>query len=329
MRILFLFGNGFDIHVGLHTAYSDFLAYYLRQPESAYLDDVSKRYIKRLKQDIENNIELWSDLELQLGRHTSKFGTMGSDVHTLEEEFDIVNDDIREKLAVYISNEDKRIFFNEATRSLFIKDLINPIINLRDYERNQINQYKINKWRGSERIVDIITFNYTYTFEKLLGDVLIQFDGFQVNEPIHIHGYYNNRMILGVNDRSQIKNKELSKAAFATDALIKSECNHTYGTGHTDKCLALISTTQLICCYGLSFGDTDKIWWKAICDVLRNRNDIIVVLFTYISNFTASANEGHKKQRIIRSVAEKLSYSRWCPRTRKKCFERSDSRFDK
>lgn len=69
MRILYLIGNGFDLHVGLKTSYFDFLKYYLHQPFPADIDDVGKRFITRLKADINQNFELWSDLELQYGKH--------------------------------------------------------------------------------------------------------------------------------------------------------------------------------------------------------------------------------------------------------------------
>ena len=68
----------------------------MAQPIPFELDDVAQRYIKRLKEDINDNIILWSNLELRFGQHMSQH----------EEELDIINDDIREKLSVFIGQEE-------------------------------------------------------------------------------------------------------------------------------------------------------------------------------------------------------------------------------
>ena len=52
MRILYLIGNGFDINVGLHTSYSEFLQDYLQQEPTTELDLVGKRFINRLKSEL-------------------------------------------------------------------------------------------------------------------------------------------------------------------------------------------------------------------------------------------------------------------------------------
>ena len=306
MRLVYLFGNGFDLHVGLNTGYREFLKYYLQQDEPVDLDDVGKHYIRRLKADIKDNIELWSDLELQFGRHTAQFGLMGKAVHSLQEELDIVNDDIREHLSKYIGKEDSRTVFPAEAHDAFIKDLVKPEKHLRDYEINNIEVHRGRIWHRTTNQIDIITFNYTHTIERLLDSMPVQTNGFNINEPIHVHGYHDNRMILGVNDTSQIENKELCKLTFATDALVKPDCNHTYGEGHTNACTSLISNAELLCCYGLSLGDTDKLWWKKICESLRANGGMIVILYLFLPGNTNYSNSGHKRQQKMREFAERL-----------------------
>lgn len=297
-----MIGNGFDLHVGLKTSYPDFLKYYLAQPIPDELDDVAQRYIKRLKEDIKNNIELWSDLELRYGQHMSNLGNMGNAVHSLQEELDIINDDIREKLSAYIGKEDERSLFSENAKKFFFNDIVVPERNLRDYEKRAIMNHKIVEGKRTSNVVDFITYNYTRTLEHLLGKTPVQYSDFKIHEPIHVHGYYDNRMILGVNDASQIQNDKLRKLSYATDALVKSECNHIYGVSHTDQCDDLIYNAQLICCYGLSFGDTDRLWWKKICNAMINRQDLYVILFAYIKDMPDYANSGHKLQNQIRKI---------------------------
>lgn len=306
MKILYLIGNGFDLHVGLKTAYPDFLKYYLAQPLPTDVDDVGQRYITRLKADIQDNIDLWSDLELQYGKHMSKLGGMGKAVHTLQEELDIINDDLREKLSAYIAEEDKRSFFAENAKKTFLDDVVKPYTHLRDYERTEIQNRKTNNWQSTANVVDFITFNYTRTLEHLIGETPLTSNGFEIHEPIHVHGYHNQRMILGVNDVSQIANDELKKLTYATDTLVKSDNNHSYGVSHTNSCGNLISNAQLICCYGLSFGETDRMWWKKVCEELKRRGDLYIILFAYEPKMPDYANNGHKLENKMRQKRDEF-----------------------
>lgn len=304
MRILYLFGNGFDLHVGLKTSYPEFLKYYLAQPIPTELDDVAQRYIKRLKEDIKNNIKLWSDLELRYGQHMSNLGGMGKAVHSLQEELDIINDDIRGNLSKYIAEQDTHGFFAENAKKRFLEDIIEPEKNLRDFERETVNNLRSNLWYRTHNHIDIITFNYTRTIEHLIGKTPIQVSPFEIHNPIHLHGYYDSRMIMGVNDASQIDNDQLRSLTYATDALVKPDNNHSYGTAHTNRCDNLINSAQLICCYGLSFGDTDKLWWKKICDELKNRPELFIIIYAHVDKTTDFSNSGHKMEYLMRQVKD-------------------------
>ena len=77
MRILFFFFYGFDLNVGLNISFNDFLDYYLEEPIPENVDPVGQRYIIRLKEDIKNNIDLWSNFEMEYGKHMSKLGKNG------------------------------------------------------------------------------------------------------------------------------------------------------------------------------------------------------------------------------------------------------------
>ncbi len=306
MRLLYLIGNGFDLRVGLHTAYPDFLKYYLKQPLPTDSDDLSRHFVERLKDDIKSNIELWSSLELQFGKHLSKFGSVGSSVRTIEEELDIVNDDLRSKLSAYISEEDNKSFFAENAKKRFAEDILKPEAHLLDYEKTAIANHRAKLWHLTSNTIDFITFNYTRTIEHLLGKTPLKVGNFEVHEPIHIHGYHDSRMILGVDDVSQIENDKLKKSEYATDVLIKSACNHTYGVWHTNQSEDLISKAQLICCYGLSFGDTDRRWWKRVCSSLLKRNDVIVVIFEHSTDINNYSNSGPKLQNKKRQTIRRF-----------------------
>ena len=236
----------------------------------------------------------------------SRLGRMGEAAHSLIEELDIINDDLRNNLSVYIANEEKKAVFTEESQKVFLEALIKPEIHLRDYEANDINNKKNSLWHTTPNIVDIVSFNYTRTIEFLLGDKKQQCGSFMVNMPEHVHGFHNNRMILGVNDISQIDNEELRKNSDAVDTLVKSRNNHTYGEGHTKRTSSLISTAQLLCLFGLSLGETDKMWWNLICQELNRRKELVVVIFWYDKTIFDTLNGGAKLQRIRKEVVNKL-----------------------
>lgn len=196
MNILFLLGNGFDLNIGLRTSYKDFYTYYKK--ESSKSDK-----IKQLKEDILDDFENWSDLELSFGKYTNKINTL--------KEFDEIFEDIVEKLSDYLSGEEKQI--NVASLKINKENLFNNLIyperTLIEVNRNILENYK-NKWNNSQWNVNIITFNYTKSLEKLL-DYKDSRMNLQANKYLqgitHIHGFIDNKMVMGVNDTSQISNK--------------------------------------------------------------------------------------------------------------------------
>lgn len=71
MRVLWLFGNGLDISLGLKTSYYDFYQFLLTLEVKGLISENNTIY-KQLKHDFEHNKQdLWSDYELRLGDLTN------------------------------------------------------------------------------------------------------------------------------------------------------------------------------------------------------------------------------------------------------------------
>ena len=185
-------------------------------------------------------------------------------------------------------------------------DLADPEAYFRDYEKDEVEHRKKNVWHTTGKVIDIISFNYTRTIEALLGKTPVQSSGYEVKAPIHVHGYYDSRMIMGVNDVLQIDNEELRKNTYITDALVKSKNNHAYGISHTNRCSQLIKEAQLLCTYGLSFGETDIMWWQKICKEIKERNDLLVLVHWYVKDLPDYSNSGHKLQYLMNQTTDKL-----------------------
>lgn len=281
MNILFLIGNGFDINIGMKTKYRDFYDYYLK-----YFSSDST--IVKFKDEIKNNIENWSDLELKLGEYLEQLQ---------EYEALSVYNDVTNGLQKYIQEEEGKYSYN-IDPNIIRKDLIYP----EKYLRSTDSQYIKNILRKENEHcqVRIISFNYTKSLENLIefkGNRIVVETARGVHKSIeemeHIHGYANERMILGVNDATQIKNQELRGNKKIVRRFIKSSCNRTYGLRHEEKCLAWINASHLICLYGLSLGDTDKMWWTRIAKRLVNRSCFLII-FYYDRDFQENAGPDYE-----------------------------------
>lgn len=269
MNILYIIGNGFDINLGLKTKYSDFYDYYQSL-------DCTSVLVKKLKEDISDKLKDWSDLEKSLGEYTKNL--------TSTEEFDEVIMDIKSNLSNYLIQEEEKIDFTKANKEIFHKYLSFPEQSLLKADINAINTYK-DKWKNQNWNVNIITLNYTQIIEKILDSksksigigkhdaALVLMKGIE-----HLHGYSNNRMILGVNDKSQIKNLSFHDNEDILETLVKSDCNKAIKHTIDDLCKTQIQNAQLICIFGSSIGETDNLWWELIGDQLKK--DIRLIIFT-------------------------------------------------
>ena len=265
MDVVFLLGNGFDINIGMKTRYCDFYDYYFKQIS---LNNI----IKTFKNNIKENIEDWADLELKLGEYLENLQ---------ENEAILIYNDLIKNLQKYIQSEEEKYSY-DVDSNLIRKDLISP----ENYLRYVDSQFIKNNWKKDNENwrVRIISFNYTKSLEKLIAfnnkRILIEtINNYQryIDTVEHIHGFTNDRMVLGVNDSKQIKNQNLRDCKKIIRRFIKPECNKTYGLNHSEKCTSWINVAQIICLYGLSLGETDKIWWNRVAKRLVNSSAILII----------------------------------------------------
>lgn len=273
MQILYIIGNGFDLNIGMKTSYKDFFDHY-KSKESP------NKNVENLKKNISENYNNWSDLEIALGRYTNELKTL--------EEFDQVFEDIGEKLAEYLELEESKFEESDINRERFFKYLVTPENELRQIDKNRITEYKRNFFNNHWGL-DIFTFNYTTILEKIIGEdqknirignhpninskANVTLKGIE-----HIHGFTDQRMVLGVNDKSQIKNKSFQENQDVLEAIVKSECNLTYGHTIDDLFKTKIKAASMICIFGSSIGDTDNMWWELIGEKLKE--NIPLIIFT-------------------------------------------------
>nr|WP_320119497.1 bacteriophage abortive infection AbiH family protein [uncultured Marinifilum sp.] len=281
MNILFIIGNGFDLNLGLKTSYSHFYEHY----KSINTQSSS---INKLKKVIDKDLKNWSDLELAFGEYTDEIESV--------EEFNVVFEDIGDKLADYLEKEEHNFDFSKIDKESFFEYLSFPEHSLLPADKNKLSKFR-EKWNTSPWNVNIITFNYTKSIEKLIGNPQSKVRiGTHDSRPIvlqgieHIHGYMNERMVLGVNDVSQIANTSFHNNQEVLVALVKEKCNQAQKHTIDELCQKQISTANLICIFGSSIGDTDNMWWDIIGNQLKRDCHIII----FDKNDKISRRRGYK-----------------------------------
>jgi len=290
MNTVFIFGNGFDLNLGLKTSYNDFYQFYFNEKSN-------NKNINKLKDNISKGINNWADLEIALGNYTENLKSL--------EEFDEVYEDIGEKLSIYLNEQENSFEPSKFDSEVFLKCLAFPEEHIPFADKEKIldfkESYKANYWK-----INIITLNFTSIIEKLIGHdgSKINIGHFDKQTPItldtieHLHGYVDNRMVLGVNDLSQIKNKSFHENLDITDSLIKNNCNQASKHKIDNLCESQIYSAKLICIFGSSLGETDKIWWELIGNCLKNK--CYLIIFSITEQIPSRLE--HKKARREREV---------------------------
>jgi hypothetical protein len=291
MKIVYFIGNGFDVNLNLKTKYTEFYKH--------YLDIESKSEpIMKLKKEIENE-KTWADLELALGEYTFKIKS--------KNEFIEVFEDIGDSLADYLKVQEEKVDSIEIEKDKFFEHLSFPERSLPLAQKNLVKNLRA-KWKNHQWNTHVITLNYTKTFEKLIGNEktplkigthsqTILYHGIQ-----HVHGYIDDAMVMGVNDISQIKNELFHKDPEILNAFVKNNCNQAMQHTIDLQCKQHLQSANLICIFGSSLGETDKLWWEIIGKQLKN--DCNLIIFGY-SNENITARRNYKKE----AIREKIKHS--------------------
>jgi len=261
MQILYIIGNGFDLNLGLKTSYNHFYQYY-KTVES------SNSNVQKLKENISKTYESWADLELELGNYTQNLKKT--------DELDEILFDIGEQLSKYLHLEEKKLEKYEIDQQKFFDYLSFPEKLFLPADKETLIELK-QKWENHLWNLNIYTLNYTTVIEKILGDKQknVQLANHTNNAAIklgeikHIHGYLDNDMVIGVNDKSQIKNESFHDNQDILESIVKTECNRANRNNIDRQFTNKIKSANLICIFGSSIGDTDNKWWELIGERLN------------------------------------------------------------
>lgn len=307
MNITFLIGNGFDVGVGMESRFSDFFPKYCA-------DSVNKsESLIGLSKDIEEHQDDWSYFERQIGKYTEKFTA------ETKQNFLAQFRDFEVSFIAYLKNQEESLRFDSPQKiaEIMRKGLAEfySSANLPIASSQQIAAV-YNNHAAEEHKYNFITFNYTSILEKCLKTIpnsIVKTRKVSniekqdtVGKVVHVHGYIDTYPIMGVNDVSQIANKELATNKRFARYIVKPISNDAHRMNHDKESTALINSSHIICIYGMSLGETDKDWWNKILTWLSKDGNRQLVIFVYDKQFSMSTQFDwiEKEDSIIDTLAQ-------------------------
>jgi len=314
MKVVYLIGNGFDLNLGLKTAYSDFYKYYLNCIDNDVQISQLKLHLKHDKNN-EGKYQYWSDLEIAMGEYTKEFSRR----EDMEKVYNNLNDNLRD----YIMSVEQNGIQGDIDKNKLKKDLAHPEEYLRDVFKVDFRSY-VKKWDTHAYETYIISFNYTNTIEVILnmkgameiGQTIYNRSN-HLYPIIHIHGLSNDP-IIGLNDVSQIGNDLFRDDIDTQEFLLKPKINEAVGHLKDRKSFELINQANLIYLFGVSLGETDKLWWEAVGE--RLKRDCRIIYFVYNPDEHPRSNELTRIRRKYKDFL--LSKTKLTPEEKQAAFDR-------
>ena len=279
MNVTFILGNGFDMQMGLKSSYGDFIKEYIRpNPDDNENIKRFKAYLKKNKDK-----EMWSDAEKAFGLHLGEF----SDNNIAE--YSERLQDFEAKMIDYLEMQQDSLYFGRRSQ---IKDVFcDFVFNFPDeLLANGKEELKLQEYDKSTNF-NFLTFNYTNVIDNIIDCCVLgstarrrgseyspKYDYFK--KPLHIHGTLDTSIIMGVNDESQLNvSNNLTLTQQIKYQLIKSEMNRGLRINREGEAKKIINESDIIIFYGVSFGETDNIWWTEIRKWLSDRWNHKIVAF--------------------------------------------------
>lgn len=312
MNMLYLIGNGFDLNLGLPTRYSDFLEYYFKHAplnhKATSQESIRIQEYKDLfKRTIENNAgdHQWKDLEIALGIFSSQFKN--------PEHFIEFYTDLNLSLINYLK-QIPRIVPTENDKNKFFQDFMFPTSYL---TARELQEFQSTVPEHKDWDINVVSFNYTSTFETLSKGVLKKNISFwplsSANSRTylgvtHIHGSLEeNSILLGVDNTKQIDNADFKANEDVTDILVKPQGNISIGGVVDDTCHGLISKADLICLFGLSLGATDQTWWEDIKERFVSNSSVVLLYFYHdLHSGISIKSDGRSKRKARAHIVKAL-----------------------
>ena len=235
---------------------------------------------------------MWANAEMAFGAATKQFKEAG---YTAED-FCTCHEDFCVKLAAYLLKQEQRLNYTslrELIATGFAKSILNYKNAFRETESAAIAAAE--KTFSGGFTFNFINFNYTAVLDlcfnaarskaSILGKRRTSggTSDNQLGKVFHVHGTLTRDMVLGVNDVSQIAEPSLFDGFDEEyiSELIKQKTNEINEENSDKKAFDILKSSDLIYIYGMSTGETDKLWWERICDLMKQKSNLHLIIHKF------------------------------------------------
>lgn len=278
MNITFLLGNGFDLGLGLKTGYENFYDEYSASGSAGNTNiDSFKAMLKSRNSKDRKKIIDWSDFEKAFGEHSQDF--------SVEKKSNYIErfEDFVYSFNTYLEKEEKRLDFSDtAMIAKTMNTAVATYFHIRTADRESVQS--IYNSADSRRIYNFVSFNYTKSVDecaRILKQQLKPDTSRDVGQVLHIHGFVEENMIMGVNDATQIINEAFANDEDVIREIVKPRQNLDIRSNYEKQVVSVINASDIICVYGMSIGETDKKWWSHIAQWLAKSDKRALIILKY------------------------------------------------
>lgn len=284
MVTTFLIGNGFDVNLGLKTQYKDFYPTYFEKNEILPDDSCIKKFCKQIKEEYEN----WSDFEWAFGQNAKgNHQEIGQIILNFNDIF-----------AEYLQTQCEQCEYKVSAIGPEMKKFIfEPYSFLERREAQELKNFYQNR-AAETQTFNFVSFNYTDTIEKVLSPEVkkyfpsganiknVRYDNV-LNTVLHLHGSMaEGYIIIGIDSLKQFNYPEMQSNIKLERHCVKSVINSQNGyQDKEEKYARLIQSSNVVCVYGIAFGETDRSRWNVINEWLKKNKQNKLLIFKYNPGF--------------------------------------------
>lgn len=269
--VTFLFGNGFDISVGMNSSYIDFLTWYENQLTQSS-SEIQKDFcpiISQFKGKIKNQSRwnTWADFEEDL----ISIASSADEIERIKVKR--FYEHTCEKLPEYLTEQEKMIQIDNILPEDKVEKFKQAFCNFytETIEAKEIEEKHLLSSRDVQ--YRYVNFSFTSILDKLLNKI------FQKVDVLHVHGTINSSITIGVDDVSLIKTCFKRAELYY---LINTKSENRQLQKWYQKATDMIIQSDVVCIYGMSISQTDNEWWKLLVEWLKNdTNDLVIFWKAY------------------------------------------------
>ena len=270
----------------------------------------------------------WSNFELGMGKYTAVVSKEYEQVPNVTQENDPLFDtrepgmqeyeecmqDFITFLSNYLKDMEKRISY-EAKQTEIRDKFKDAFFNFYDELELSYRQQIETPMQplGTAVNFKVISFNYTHALEQCLkyainsnGEIgtkdISGIKRFSADSrPIYLHGDLSTHIMAGLNDKSQIANPIWQENQRFRERFIKDAFNKKLGTLRESQARNEIKSSQLVCIFGMSMGETDRLWWELIGEQFV-RPEFQLLIYEYNPHFARDQAYGGTEFDIVDDV---------------------------